>query len=174
MSALEVRIYRHALRGTFRRDLLVRRRILVVDLGEEALEGEVVCLLAAGVLLAEVAAHAADAADLADVRALVGVRAEDVDRRGRGDELDDVLRARRHALAAADAEALVDLGASDDDRLKIADANASRMRRFGEIAKSNGTTIEQVQRRHAEKMRERFAAGSGVWYQAEDGSWRQK
>ncbi len=65
-------------------------------------------------------------------------------------------------------------GASDEDRLKIADANASRMRRFSEIAKSNGTTMEQVQRRHAEKMRERIAAGSGVWYQAEDGSWRQK
>ena len=78
--------------------------------------------------------------------------------------------------AGVDAKAMLVArdGASDEDKLKIADANASRMRRFGEIAKSNGTTIEQVQRRHAEKMRERITAGSGVWYQAEDGSWRQK
>ncbi len=65
-------------------------------------------------------------------------------------------------------------GATDDDRLLIADANAKRLKRFSEIAKSNGVPMEQVQKRHAAKMVEHVPAGSGVWYQAEDGAWRQK
>ena len=63
-------------------------------------------------------------------------------------------------------------GATDDDRLFIADANAKRMKRFAEIAKENGTSLDLVQRRHAAKMRERMSAGS--WYQEDSGTWRQK
>jgi uncharacterized protein YdbL (DUF1318 family) len=65
-------------------------------------------------------------------------------------------------------------GATDDDRLFITDANARRMKRFGEIAKKNGTSLELVQRRHAAKMRERMAVGSGAWYQENSGEWHQK
>ena len=39
-------------------------------------------------------------------------------------------------------------GATDDDRLLIAEENARRMKRFGEVAKSNGTTIEVAQKRY--------------------------
>ena len=63
-------------------------------------------------------------------------------------------------------------GATDDDRIAIAEGNARRMNRFCEIAKSNGTTLETVQRRYAARMRERIA--SGTWYQDDDGKWRQK
>ena len=65
-------------------------------------------------------------------------------------------------------------GVTDDDRMMIAELNAKRLRRFNEIAKSNGIQLEQVQRRHASKMVERTTAGSGVWYQLGDGTWRQK
>ena len=65
-------------------------------------------------------------------------------------------------------------GATDDDRLLIAEANAGRLRRFTEIAKSNGVALEKVQRRHAAKMVERIPAGSGVWYQSAEGAWLQK
>lgn len=63
-------------------------------------------------------------------------------------------------------------GATDDDRMFVADANAKRMKRFSEIAKENGTSLELVQRRHAAKMRERMSAGT--WYQDDSGAWRQK
>ena len=63
-------------------------------------------------------------------------------------------------------------GATDDDRLAIAQTNAARLKRFGEIAKSSGATLEQVQRRHAAKMRSRMPAGSGIWVQDDSGEWR--
>ena len=112
MSGLEVWVYAHALRRAFGDNLLVRGRIRVVDFRKKSLEHEVFSLLASRILLAEMAAHASDTADLAHHRALVGVIAEDMYRRGRGDELDELLRTCGHALAAADAEALVDLGES--------------------------------------------------------------
>ena len=62
--------------------------------------------------------------------------------------------------------------ATDADKLLIADENAKRMKRFSEIAKSNGTSIETVQKRHVLRMREKFPAG--VWYQDDAGSWVQK
>jgi len=65
-------------------------------------------------------------------------------------------------------------GATDDDRIFVADANARRMKRFSEIAKKNGTSLDLVQRRHAAKMREHMAAGSGAWYQDDSGAWLQK
>ncbi|MBR0241914.1 MAG: DUF1318 domain-containing protein [Kiritimatiellae bacterium] len=63
-------------------------------------------------------------------------------------------------------------GATDDDRILIADENAKRMKRFSEIAKSNGTTLETVQKRYATKIREKIPAGS--WYQDDAGKWQQK
>ena len=63
-------------------------------------------------------------------------------------------------------------GATDDDRILIADENAKRMKRFSEIAKTNGTSLESVQKRYAAKMRSKISAGT--WYQDESGKWLQK
>ena len=63
-------------------------------------------------------------------------------------------------------------GATDDDRILIAEENAKRMKRFSEIAKSNGTTLETVQKRYAAKIREKIPAGA--WYQDDAGKWQQK
>ena len=63
-------------------------------------------------------------------------------------------------------------GATDDDRILIAEENAKRMKRFRDVAKDNGTTIETVQKRYAAKMREKIPAGA--WYQDDAGKWQQK
>ena len=63
-------------------------------------------------------------------------------------------------------------GATDDDRILIADENAKRMKRFRDIAKENGTTLEAVQKRYAAKMREKIPAGA--WYQDDSGKWQPK
>ena len=63
-------------------------------------------------------------------------------------------------------------GATDDDRILIAEENAKRMKRFRDVAKDNGTTIETVQKRYAAKMREKILAGA--WYQDDAGKWLQK
>ena len=63
-------------------------------------------------------------------------------------------------------------GATDSDRILIAEENAKRMKRFSEIAKENGTTLEAVQKRYAAKMRERIPAGT--WYEDDSGRWQQK
>ncbi len=63
-------------------------------------------------------------------------------------------------------------GATDDDRILIADENAKRMKRFSEIAKENNTTLEAVQKRYAAKMREKVPAGT--WYEDDSGKWLQK
>ena len=65
-------------------------------------------------------------------------------------------------------------GASDDDRILVAEENAKRLKRFNEIAKSSGTSLEAVQKRRARQIRERLTAGSGIWYQDDDGTWKQK
>lgn len=64
--------------------------------------------------------------------------------------------------------------ATDDDKITIAEANARRLQRFNTIARDSGVGLEAVQRRHARKMREKIPAGTGVWYQNEDGAWLQK
>ena len=63
-------------------------------------------------------------------------------------------------------------GATDDDRISIAEANAKGLRRMSEIAKSSGVTLEAVQKRRVAKIRENLPAGS--WYQTDAGSWVQK
>ena len=65
-------------------------------------------------------------------------------------------------------------GATDDDKITIAESNARKLKRFNEIAKSSGVALETVQKRAAKKFAEKIPAGSGVWLQAEDGSWNQK
>ena len=65
-------------------------------------------------------------------------------------------------------------GATDDDKITIAESNARKLKRFNEIAKSSGVALETVQKRSAKKFAEKIPAGSGVWLQAEDGSWFQK
>ena len=63
-------------------------------------------------------------------------------------------------------------GATDDDRILIAEENAKRMKRFSEIAKANNTPLEAVQKRYAAKMREKVPAGT--WYEDDSGRWLQK
>ena len=65
-------------------------------------------------------------------------------------------------------------GATDDDKILIAEANAKKLKRFNEIAKDSGVALEAVQKRSAKKIAEKIPAGSGVWLQSEDGSWSQK
>jgi len=65
-------------------------------------------------------------------------------------------------------------GASDDDRILIAESNARKAKRHGEIARDSGVSLEAVQKRSARRFQEKIPAGSGVWIQAEDGSWSQK
>ena len=65
-------------------------------------------------------------------------------------------------------------GATDDDRILIAESNAKKLKRFNEIAKSSGTSLDAVQKRSAKKFAEKIPAGSGIWLQSEDGTWSQK
>ena len=65
-------------------------------------------------------------------------------------------------------------GATDDDKILIAEANAKKLKRFNQIAKDSGVALEAVQKRSAKKIAEKIPAGSGVWLQSEDGSWSQK
>ena len=65
-------------------------------------------------------------------------------------------------------------GATDDDKILIAESNAKKLKRFNQIAKDSGVALEAVQKRSAKKLAEKIPAGSGVWLQSEDGSWSQK
>ena len=65
-------------------------------------------------------------------------------------------------------------GATEDDRVLIAETNARHLERFKKIAKESGVSVEVVQKRRAKKIREKLAAGSGVWYQDDAGKWLQK
>lgn len=63
-------------------------------------------------------------------------------------------------------------GATDDDRITIAEENARRLKRFREVAQKSGTSIEAVQKRRLLKLREK--AEAGTWLQSDDGKWAQK
>ena len=65
-------------------------------------------------------------------------------------------------------------GATDDDKILIAESNAKKLKRFNQIAKDSGVALEAVQRRSAKKFQEKIPAGSGVWIQDESGNWSQK
>ena len=79
-------------------------------------------------------------------------------------------------VAGINSKALLEAreGATDDDRILIAESNAKKLKRFNEIAKSSGVALEAVQKRSAKKLTEKIPAGSGVWLQSEDGTWSQK
>ena len=65
-------------------------------------------------------------------------------------------------------------GATDDDKILIAESNAKKLKRFNLIAKDSGVALEAVQKRSAKKLTAKIPAGSGVWLQSEDGTWFQK
>ena len=65
-------------------------------------------------------------------------------------------------------------GATDDDRILIAESNAKKLKRFNQIAKSSGVALEAVQKRSAKRFAEKLPAGSGIWLQSDDGTWSQK
>ena len=79
-------------------------------------------------------------------------------------------------VAGINSKALLEArdGATDDDRILIAESNARKLKRFNQIAKGSGVALESVQKRSAKKLAEKIPAGSGVWLQSEDGTWRQK
>ena len=79
-------------------------------------------------------------------------------------------------VAGINSKALLEArdGATDDDRILIAESNARKLKRFNQIAKDSGVALEAVQKRSAKKLAEKIPAGSGVWLQSEDGSWSQK
>ena len=65
-------------------------------------------------------------------------------------------------------------GATDDDKILIAESNVRKLKRYNEIAKSSGIALEAVQKRSAKKFAEKIPVGSGVWIQDEAGAWSQK
>ena len=65
-------------------------------------------------------------------------------------------------------------GATDDDKILVAEENRRRLRRFEEIAKESGVSVEAVQKRQAARFREKIPGGSGVWIQSESGEWLKK
>ena len=79
-------------------------------------------------------------------------------------------------VAGINSKALLEArdGATDDDKILVAEANAKKLKRFNQIAKDSGVALEAVQKRSAKKLAEKIPAGSGVWLQSEDGSWSQK
>ena len=79
-------------------------------------------------------------------------------------------------VAGINSKALLEAreGATDDDRILIAESNAKKLKRFNQIAKDSGVALEAVQKRSAKKIAEKVPAQSGVWLQSEDGTWSQK
>ena len=79
-------------------------------------------------------------------------------------------------VAGINSKALLETrdGATDDDKILIAESNAKKLKRFNQIAKDSGVALEAVQKRSAKKLAEKIPAGSGVWLQSEDGTWSQK
>ena len=65
-------------------------------------------------------------------------------------------------------------GATDDDKITIAETNAKKLARMNQIAKDSGVALDAVQKRSAKRFIEKIPAGSGVWYQDEAGKWQQK
>ena len=63
-------------------------------------------------------------------------------------------------------------GATDDDRILVAEENVRHQKRYEEIAKSSGVAVDAVRRRRAKQLRERIPAGT--WYQEDDGTWKRK
>ena len=105
-----MRIDSNALGRALGDNLFVDRRIGVIYLGEESVEQKMPRFLAAGILLAEMAPHAADTAHFAHFRAAHGIIAKHMDRGGSRNEFDEIARANAHTLAATYAKTFFDLG----------------------------------------------------------------
>jgi len=97
----------------------------------------------------------------------------DVRRQGHKKEVKDLLDRK---VAGLSSKAMLEArsGASDDDKITIAESNDRRLKRFSEIAKSSGVSLEAVQKRYARKMIGNIPEKSGVWYQDDTGAWKQK
>ena len=65
-------------------------------------------------------------------------------------------------------------GATDGDRIAVAEENMRRMRRYEEIAKSSEVPVETVQKRRAAQICGKLPAGCGVWIQDDAGAWAQR
>lgn len=63
-------------------------------------------------------------------------------------------------------------GATAADRVLIAEENSRRMKRFNDVAKASGSSLEAVQKRRANQLREKMAAGT--WYRDDSGNWARK
>ena len=109
MAGLEVCILDNALRGTLPDKRTVRWIVLVVHFRKEPVKGEVAGLFAARVLLAQMTSHAAHLADLAHIRSAKRVVAKHMNRGLSRNKLNHAARTHIHALAATDAETLIDL-----------------------------------------------------------------
>ena len=81
---------------------------------------------------------------------------------------------RQAAGVNAKAMLVARAGATDDDKILIAESNARKLKRLNQIAKDSGVALDAVQKRSAKRFQEKIPAGSGVWIQAEDGTWSQK
>jgi hypothetical protein len=136
MAGLEVGILDNALRGTLPDKRTVRGIVLVVNFRKEPVKCEMPRLFAAGVLFAQTASHAANLADLAHIRSAKRIVAENMNRGLRRNELDHAARTHVHALAAADAETLIDLRKTvhDGDRMLRADIRAGAIAKATEAA----------------------------------------
>ena len=79
-------------------------------------------------------------------------------------------------VAGINSKALLEAraGATDDDKILVAESNAKKLKRFNQIAKDSGVALEAVQKRSAKKIAEKIPAKSGIWLQSEDGTWFQK
>lgn len=65
-------------------------------------------------------------------------------------------------------------GATDNDKILVAEENPRRLKRFEEVAKSSGVSVEAVQKRRVAQLKEHLKPGCGVWIQEESGEWRQR
>ena len=63
-------------------------------------------------------------------------------------------------------------GATDDDKILIAESNVRFLKRYQQIATESGVSTEDVQKRRARQTADRVPAGT--WLQDEDGKWYQK
>ena len=62
---------------------------------------------------------------------------------------------------------------TDAEREIVEDLNAQRRVRMGEMAESNGTARAEVEKAHAQKVRDNYL-DVGAWYQDDAGNWLQK
>jgi len=65
-------------------------------------------------------------------------------------------------------------GATDDEKIMIAEFNSRKNKRLQEISKDSGVNLESVQKRSAARLREKIPEGSGVWMQSDAGAWSQR